>query len=388
VNLQVEEVPLAVASIAADGFQARTWYAASGDTLFRSLNNGGGWEPTGRFPDGEMVEIVSAHPRQAGLVVVSTKAASGDHSRVYVSRDCGETWERMTATDFHVEGLTWSLRDKAPMLLLATDAGLYELTDLRADTGIVQVLVDPQNQAMSFYAVTAVVDAQGRVEVAVAAQNSGGIYLSVDGGKTRTFRRILGLENQAVRVLTVQADGARLWLWAGTFAASGEDPGKGCYRWELLGEEDPVGGWQQFNGNWKAGSCRGLAFMGSMVMAATHRGGVLRLDPANNAGWQSPDIDSGLPLRDLTKGRFVTIETVAADPAGRMLMAGVLTGDDRGEKKGVYLAAAQDKSYDHWGYELASKAEFSDKVTLPDTWLFVSGEHDITVVREDEISRD
>src|SRR5262249_5073996 len=150
-------------------------------------------------------------------------------------------------------------------------------------------------------------------------------FLSVDAGKTRTFRRALGLENQDVRVLTIQADGPRLWLWAGTFAASGEDIGNGCYRWELLGEEDPVGGWQQFNTNWKAGSCRGLPFLGSIVMAATHRGGILRLDPANNAGWQSPDINSGLPLRDLAKGRFVTTDTIATDPEARMVMAGVLT---------------------------------------------------------------
>ena len=39
-------------------------------------------------------------------------------------------------------------------------------------------------------------------------------------------------------------------------------------------------------------------------------------------------------------------------------------------------------------YDPASSNEFSERVTLPQTWLFVSGAHDITVVSEDEANRD
>jgi hypothetical protein len=35
-------------------------------------------------------------------------------------------------------------------------------------------------------------------------------------------------------------------------------------------------------------------------------------------------------------------------------------------------------------YESASAVEFADKVTLPPTWLFCSGAHEIEVVSEDE----
>ncbi|MBO0781748.1 MAG: hypothetical protein J2P37_23260, partial [Ktedonobacteraceae bacterium] len=35
-------------------------------------------------------------------------------------------------------------------------------------------------------------------------------------------------------------------------------------------------------------------------------------------------------------------------------------------------------------YTSSSSREFADKVTLPATWLFVSGKHDISVVGEDE----
>jgi hypothetical protein len=38
-------------------------------------------------------------------------------------------------------------------------------------------------------------------------------------------------------------------------------------------------------------------------------------------------------------------------------------------------------------FEPSSRKEFTDKVTLPGTWLFCSGEHDVTVMSEDEAQR-
>jgi hypothetical protein len=46
---------------------------------------------------------------------------------------------------------------------------------------------------------------------------------------------------------------------------------------------------------------------------------------------------------------------------------------------GVYRGAAGAASY-----ERCSSKEFTKSVTIPDTWLFCSGEHDIEVVSEDE----
>jgi hypothetical protein len=56
-------------------------------------------------------------------------------------------------------------------------------------------------------------------------------------------------------------------------------------------------------------------------------------------------------------------------------MAGGAEGIFRSRDKGI-------------GYRNASSKEFTEKVTLPGTWLFVSGEHDVTVVGEDEANRD
>ncbi len=52
-----------------------------------------------------------------------------------------------------------------------------------------------------------------------------------------------------------------------------------------------------------------------------------------------------------------------------------------GGKQGVYRSTDQGVRF-----EPASRKEFPETVTLPDTWLFTSGEHDIQVVSEDEAS--
>ena len=133
------------------------------------------------------VELVRTHPNQPGLVAVQTRVGDSEASRVYVSQDCGESWQNVTNTDFHIEDMAWMLRDKVPVLLLATDNGLYELTDPQAGRQYrCKCWSIPQNQAMSFYAVTTSVDARGDVSVAVAAQNSGGVYPVEPGGQART----------------------------------------------------------------------------------------------------------------------------------------------------------------------------------------------------------
>jgi hypothetical protein len=271
------------------------------------------------------------------------------------------------------------------VLLLASDAGLFEITSPHPQSEIVQVLVNPQQQALSFYAVTAHMDIRGDVSVAVAAQNEGGVYLSSDAGRSNTFRRIEGaVDGKDVRVLAVQRQGARAWLWAGTFAF-GEDSGNGCYRWELRGDEDPVEGWVAMNANWRGGSCRGLAFVRRGVLAATHRGGVMFLDPDGAfPDWQTPDVNAGLPVRDLTRGWFAPVDSVAANPEGTLAMAGVAQGSERGEGRGIYRVADSEAEYRDWKFVWSSADRFTDVVTLPPTWLLTSGEQEINVVREDE----
>ena len=371
VRLLVEEVPdQEIGAIAIDHFQPHTWYVGSGNVLFRSLNNGDGWEPAGRFT-GKIVAI-EAHPNQAGLLAVATMEEKG--SQVLISADCGESWTAgQYAPAFTINDLAWMMRDNLPVLLLATEAGLYEITVGRSP---VQVLVNAQDQDMGFYAVIAHTDVRGISSVAVAAQSLGGVYLSNTGGRPNTFRRVTANlpDDSDVRVLAVQYDGPRAFLWAGT-AATGGGVGKGCFRWELRGKEDPPEGWVAYSAGWEAGSCKGLAFHRSQVFAASHRLGVVKLDASRpNAQWLAPAITCGLPLREREQQRlFHPVDAVAAslDSAEPLLMAGGVQGVYRSQDEGL-------------SYNASSSKEFIEKVTLPDTWLFVSDTHEIEVISEDD----
>jgi hypothetical protein len=377
IRLLVDEVPESqVQSVAADAFQPQTWYAASGSTLFRSMNDGTGWELIQSFDEGE-IERVLPHPGQAGVLAVVTRlpdvGSEGQGSRLHVSADCGEHWRVLGQTAFTVNDAAWTMREGIQLLLLATDSGLYELA-LHEGASPVQVSVDASNQKLGFYAITATTGIRGTYFVAVAARNLGGVFLSSQGGKPDTFANI-GLTGEDVRVLAVQQDGVRTFLWAG-MAAVGNEAGKGSYRWELRGAEPPREGGVYFQAGWTGGSCHALAFLGSYVMAATHQSGILWLDSSKGeaATWHPPVIGCGLPIRDVER-IFQPVWTVGADPDGRLLLAGGPVG--------VYCSRDSGVSY-----ESCSSKEFAQQVTLPETWLFCSGEHEILVVSEDEAARD
>jgi hypothetical protein len=373
VQLRVEDVPRRdVTTVAADYFQPDTWYAASGPQMYRSLNHGDGWEPVAHFGD-ERLRIIRAHPERAGILAAVTTVTDQSAS-IYFSSDCGESWEPSPVkTAFEINDAAWTVRDGVPLLLLATDVGLYELP-YKAGGSPVQVLVDPQDQNLGFYAVVASRDVRGQVSVAVATQGAKGVFLSSAGGQRNTFR-LIGLRNEDIRVLAVQYDGPRAFLWAGAAAAGPEDAGKGCFRWELLGSQDPPDGWRPLGAGWNGGSCRALAFLGTRALAASFRSGVLRLNTTDREPrWEAPDVRCGLPLRD--PGRFLPVDTVAAAPAGLWVMAG--------NTEGVFRSVDNGSTY-----ETAARSEFTDqdRVTLPPTWLFCSGEHEIDVVNEDEAER-
>jgi hypothetical protein len=367
VRLMVDEVPREVRTLGADTFQPGTFYAGGGETLFRTVNDADGWERAGLFP-GEDVDAVEAHPQRAGYVAVSARLASdAKRSRIHVSFDCGETWEPATHTLDAVEDMAWAERDGVPVLLLATRVGLFELM-VRPGATPIQVLVDPASQDLGFFAVAATTDARGAVNVAVAAMGTRGVFLSAGGGRSGTFRPI-GPRGADVRVLEVQKDGPRSFLWAGLAAASGADPGKGCLCWELMGSADPPDGWRPFDKGWDGGSCLALAFSGSTVYAGSHRVGVLWLDASRpGATWKRPEVGSGLPLREAER-LFQPVYALATSPKGAPLLAG---GPD-----GVFRRSSGSERY-----EPVSTREFTEKVTLPPTWLLCSGAHVLEVVTD------
>lgn len=381
VRFVVDEAPDAqVRALAVDQYQARTWYAGRGPVLFRSSNAGVGWEPAGRFDDDETVVRVAPAPapvrpgvvaRPGAVAVVTTRAAGG--SRVHLSTDLGETWSPLTGLDSRITDLAWIDRDGAGALLLATDTGLYEVSLLPGAVPL-QILVDPADADRGFYAVRSFVSERGAPGVAVAAQASFGVYLSTAGGRPGSFTHV-GLANVDNRVLAVQYDGPATLLWAGAGEPDPKKPGQGCHRTRLF-ESDVK--WQQVQAGWVGGTCRDLAFVGTLAVAATQSGGVVRLDTlAAQAQWQPVMVNCGLPLRDRT--RFVPVDAIAGSIAGpggteRLILAG-------GER-GVYRSA------DAADWTASANQATADVVTVPDTWLLCSGEHDIEVVGHDAPSGD
>ncbi len=380
-RLLVDEVPgRDVTALAADPFQRQTWYAAAGDAVYRSSNDGDGWEPVAHFP-GEEVKLVRTfagrpdvpQTGRAGLLAIATgKPDTPGANRVRVSWNCGESWDENDAwrqTAFAINALAWMVRDGAPVLLLAADAGLFTLG---RGTDLVQLLVDAENQKRGFYDVAVAVDARGAVSLAVAAREKGGVYFSAEAGARGTFRNV-GQRGDDVRVLRVQYDGPRTYLWAGAYA-EGDVPGNGCARCELLGGSLSQEGWRKFQKGWTGGSCRDLALQGTKALAATYRAGVLALDlTAADPSWVAPDFAScGWPVRGPKE--LEKVNAVACDPEGRWLLAG--------GPRGVYRSGNSGTSY-----EECSRQEFFDRVTLPETWLFCSGEHAIEILAEDEVDR-
>ncbi|MET8348422.1 putative baseplate assembly protein [Micromonospora sp. NPDC005206] len=384
VRFVVDEAPDAeVRALAVDQYQPRTWYAGRGPVVFRSSNAGAGWEPTGRF-DGETVLRVAPAPAptrpgivpRPGSVAVVTLRASGG-SRVHLSTDLGETWSLLTDLDSRISDVAWLDRDGAGALLVATDTGLYEVSLLPGAVPL-QILVDPSDADRGFYAVRAFVSERGAPGVAVAAQAGFGVYLSTAGGRPGSFAHV-GLSNVDNRVLAVQYDGPATLLWSGAGEPDPKKPGQGCHRTRLF-ESDVQ--WQSVQAGWIGGTCRDLAFAGSLAVAATQSGGVLRLDTlAAQPQWQSVSVNCGLPLRDRT--RFVPVDAIAV--SGHAAGSGAAGADNQpaerlilaGGERGVYRSASA------VDWTASANQATADVVTVPDTWLLCSGEHDIEVVRQD-----
>jgi hypothetical protein len=364
-RLVVDDVPeKEVSALAADFFQPDTWYAAAGDTLYRSDNNGDSWESIYRSPD-FVVSTIDCNPHRAGWLAITTRPASAESaSQVLISQDCGQSWELRASTQFEILNTAWITRDTGLALLLATSAGLYELSMLR-DSAPVQVFVMSQDEQLGYWAVAVSTSRRGNVSVAVAARQSGGIFLSTHAGRGNTFKAV-GLAGEDVRILAAQQDGDRSFLWAGLAAARAGDLGKGCRVMELMAEEEGLATWEEIGKGWIGGSCTNIAFYESSIFAATYDAGVLLLSHRDaNVTWTAPAVQSGLPLVDRVR-TFERIDCLAHSPMESLLMTG--------SNSGVFRSKDEGKTY-----TFCSRKVFTDRVALPTTWVFCSGDHDIEV---------
>lgn len=362
VRLVVDEVPGDVGALLADPHQPRTWFCASDARVFRSGDDAEGWELLETFT-GETVERLSACPGTPGLVVAAARVGDTESSRIRVSTDHGESWRVLSETDFHVEDVAAGVTDGGPVVFAATDRGLFRIA--LADGAVPEsVIIAAAEPAKPCYAVAVVSEPGAALQVAVAAQELGGVFVSFQAGRSGTYAPV-GLTGVDVRLLRMQFSPGRRFLLAGAYA-TGDEAGAGVSRLELLPYQPSSEGWQAVGKTWVGGSCRDLAASGERLFAATARSAVCVADTSKpDAPWRAAAVDSGLPLRDV--GRFQPVLTVSA--AGGTVLAGCVGG--------VYESA------DGRTWSAASRSTFTERVSLPRTWLFAPSAHTLTVRYDD-----
>lgn len=362
VRLVVDEVPGDVGALLADLHQPHTWFCSSDARIFRSGDDAAGWELLDTFT-GETVERLSACPGAPGLVIAASRVGDTETSRIRVSSDHGESWRVLAETDFHVEDIASGVVDGGPAVFAATDHGLFRIAV--ADGAVPEsVLVDASAPAKPCYAVAVVSEPGADLQLAVAAQELGGVYVSFQAGRSGTYAPV-GLTGVDVRLLRVQRSPGRRFLLAGAFA-TGEEAGAGVSRLELLAYQPSSDGWKPVGATWVGGSCRDLACVGERVYAATARAAVSTADTSKpDAPWRAAAVDSGLPLRDV--GRFQAVLAVAA--AGGTILSGCVGG--------VY------GSGDGRTWTAVGRDAFTERVSLPRTWLFAPSAHRLTVRYDD-----
>ncbi|SHJ08873.1 putative baseplate assembly protein [Tessaracoccus bendigoensis DSM 12906] len=361
VRLVVDEVPGDVSTVIADPHQPGMWFCGSDERVFRS-RDAQGWELVARWP-GEHVERLAACAGRPGSVLAVSRIGEDDRSRVHASADHGETWYLAAEFEFHVEDIAVGASPLGPVAFLATDKGLYRLA-LTPGEVPEPVLLAAQEPDRACYAVAVVSEPGSELQVAVAAQELGGVMVSFSGAKPGTYQEV-GLKGIDIRLLRVQRSPGRRFLLAGAYA-TGEEAGAGVQRLELQPYQPSPEGWRPVGSNWVGGSCRDLITVGDRVFAATARSAVTRADTsAADRPWRAAAVDSGLPLQEV--GRFRPIQSVAGDQT--RVLAGCVGG---------IWASTDGVTWRH-----ASDDTFTDAVTLPRTWLFAPGEHVLNVGHDD-----
>jgi len=353
-----------IITLSADAYQRNTWYTAQGPNFLQTGNNGESWENTHDFGD-ETVKIVKAYERtsgddkvRAGLVAAVTER--GDQHYIYLSKDAGQTFQRITQCNFETLQVAWIFRDRSPSLLVGAPTGLFEV-NMTPEASPKQVLVNAEMPEMGISDIAVSVDLQGSSIVAVAGASEEGVFLSTEAGSAGSFSHV-GLKGELVRVLEPQHTTTRRYLWAGV-SAVGNQGGNGCFRIPLDARGVDPDDWQQYGEGWNAGGCRALTISDGVVYAGSLRRGVLCLDSdVVGTPWRKPDVSCGLPLRDVS--RLQPVNALAASP-GIVLAVG---------PNGVFCSEDKGISYSN-----RSRRRLVDEVKLPHDWLFCAGKHDIRV---------
>lgn len=369
------------AAIAPDRTQEGVWYAGCGDAVYRSVNNGDGWELAHAF-EGETVRLVETPadwhgaPEMRGLVAAITESAAG--GSFYVSRDCGDSWELMLRFEagIGVNDLDFLMREDGPTILFAARDGFREFT-LGRDKTWRRILVNPDTPDMQVWALTVARNPVGSAQryTVFLSGDDKGLFYSAEDGLPGTFIPIgpAGMEKGLLRILRTHEFGGQARVWAGVRVSRGVE-GQGCFEYRVTGKAGDAPRVRPYPKGWNGESCRGIAFKGDMVLVATHRAGVQTLsltDP--DPQWRPSDVNCGLPQRSLDL--LQPINVLASNESRAMAGPGL---EDGGIGGGLY------RTEDGQTFARTSSRTHVGSVTLPSNWLFCSaGAHEIEEVGDE-----
>jgi baseplate J-like protein len=337
------------------------WLAASGAFVFQSSNQAQSWELCGSFEAREMVALaVSKGPR----LLIAALGNHADGTRVWVSEDAGETWTVRVELERHVgSAVCWVARGGKPFLVLGTSSGLFEVDYQSADEGPRPVVFDAAQRDRGVNGLAAV-ERDGVYCLALAPRGAGALFVSAEAGESGSFENVK--TERQVHSVAFQKLGQRYFLWAGL--AEDANDGYGCLRFDLLEQGFRAA---RVDKGWSGGTCRGLAFAGTTVLAGTNRAGVLRLDSRDldKASWRLAGSPSGLPRKDDRGG--------ALEPIGSAACFGTVAVV--GTERGVYRSEGDE--HEELGERFTSPADQAerDTVSLPAHWLPCSGRHQLDV---------
>jgi len=376
-SFTIDEGPEAnVADLHRDPNQPRSFYAAAGGRLYRTLDSAESWT-TILAETGAEVTAVRSDPEQPGLLMALLAAGDADAMTVKLSRDGGESWsvvetvqgERIYDVASLKNGprtqLSYATRKGLRVISLGDSASSILIEDLGAG------IHDGSTNGVGLYAVAVARLASGLPCMAVARREKRGVLISREGGKAGSFQPLPGTEGRDVRRLTFQREGDRLFLFAALAAERGE-AGEGVIRTEIRGDGIDPEGWKLIGTGWNGGSCTGLAFAEGLIAASSNRSGIVLLEAGrSDAAWAPSALGCGLPIEEDRK-TLAPLTGVALGQSAPLILAGSAGGVFASRDRGLRYAAA-------------GQTAFTDRAPLPPNSLYCSGTHTITVVRENAL---
>ncbi|MBW8886158.1 MAG: baseplate J/gp47 family protein [Fibrobacteres bacterium] len=374
-SFTIDEGPQAdVVDLHRDPSQPRTFYAAAGGRLYRTLDSAESWTTIISDPEAE-VTAVRSDPEQPGVLMALTAAKDSDAATVQLSRDGGESWSTIETVQGEKLYDVASLKNgPRTQLYYASRKGLRVISLGDASSSM---LIDEfdhgskDNNGVGLYAVAVARLASGIPCIAVARREKRGVLTSLDGGRAGSFQPIPGAEGRDVRRLVFQREGDRLFLWAALAAERGE-PGEGIIRVEIRGDGIDPEGWKVVGASWNGGSCTGLAFAPGLVAASSNRSGIALLETGKaEAAWSASQLGCGLPIEEDRK-TLAPLTGVALGLSAPLVLAGAASG----------VFASRDGGQ---RFAVAGQVEFSERAPLPPNSLYCSGTHAISVVRENAV---